>query len=450
MTFWIIILNKLVTFLINLTKVILHKDGSVWPGYIAWKLDKDILNKVKYPDKVIAVTGSSGKGSTTRLIAKILENNGYKVVWNKNGSNITNALTTLILNHTNPFTKKVKCDVLLLEIDESSFYKVFNKNQITHLVVTNLTRDQVTRNGEPILVYDKVKASLSDNIHLILNADDPLVLRLTTETNNSYTKYGILRFEQDYNKPINQTLDSTYCPRCHKKLTYHFYHYGNIGSYYCKTCDFGTNPLDYKAKDINLLNNYITINDHIVKIDHSALYTAYATLAAYATCNNIGISDEDIMKVLNKSYKESNAENIFRVGKRKIEMIDSKPENALSYEQTMDYINAQKGTKTVIIGFDNVSRRYPQNDLSWMYDIDFEKLNNKDIDKIYIIGRFRYDIAVRFKYAGIPDNKIVIVDDYKRVLANKVFHHSVGTIYTVIFLDMMTSVKRALLSEVNR
>ena len=156
------------------------------------------------------------------------------------------------------------------------------------------------------------------------------------------------------------------------------------------------------------------------------------------------------MKVLNKSYKESNAENIFRVGKRKIEMIDSKPENALSYEQTMDYINAQKGTKTVIIGFDNVSRRYPQNDLSWMYDIDFEKLNNKDIDKIYIIGRFRYDIAVRFKYAGIPDNKIVIVDDYKRVLANKVFHHSVGTIYTVIFLDMMASVKRALLSEVNR
>ena len=450
MTFWIIILNKLVTFAINLIKIILHKDGSVWPGYISWKLDKDILNKVKYPDKVIAVTGSSGKGSTTRLIAKILENNGYKVVWNKNGSNITNALTTLILNHTNPFTKKVKCDVLLLEIDESSFYKVFNKNQITHLVVTNLTRDQVTRNGEPILVYDKVKASLSDNIHLILNADDPLVLRLTTETNNSYTKYGILRFDQDYNKPINQTLDSTYCPRCHKKLTYHFYHYGNIGSYYCKTCDFGTNPLDYKAKDINLLNNYITINDHIVKIDHSALYTAYATLAAYATCNTIGLSDENIMEALNNEYKESNAENIFRVGKRIVEMIDSKPENALSYEQTIDYINAQKGTKTVIIGFDNVSRRYALNDLSWMYDIDFEKLNNKDIDKIYCIGRFRYDIAVRLKYSKVPDEKVVIVDDYKRVLSNKVFHHSVGTIYTVIFLDMMSSVKKALLNEVNR
>ncbi len=449
MTTLVIILNKIVTFLINILKIILHKDGSVWPGYIASKCDPDILNKLVYPKFVIGVTGSSGKGSTTKLIAKILTKNGYKVVWNKNGSNITNALTTLILNHTNPFTKKVKCDVLLLELDESSFYKVFNKNQMTHLIVTNLTRDQVARNGEPILVYNRVKDSLSDNIHLILNADDPLVLRYTIDTNNTYTKYGIQRYETDYTKPYNDTLDSTYCPRCNKKLKYHFYHYGNIGSFYCKECEFGTNPLDYKGKDINLTNRFMTINDHIVKLDHGAFFTAYATLAAYTTCNLIGISDEDIMKVLNNDYKDSNSENMFRVGRRKIEMIDSKPENALSYEQTIDYINEQKGTKTVVIGFDNVSRRYALNDLSWMYDIDFNKLNKKDIDKIYCIGRFRYDIAVCLKYNNIPDNKVVIVDDYKRVLPNKVYNHSKGNIYVVVFLDMMAPVKKAL-SEVRR
>ena len=449
MTFLVIILNKFVTFLINILRIVLHKDGSVWPGYIASKIDADILNKLKYPSFVIGVTGSSGKGSTTRLIAKILTQNGYKVVWNKNGSNITNALTTLILNNTNPFTKKIKCDVLLLELDESSFYQVFKKNQLTHLVVTNLTRDQVARNGEPILVYNKVKDSISDNTHLILNADDPLVLRFTKETNNTYTKYGILRYDKDYTKPYNDTLDSTYCPVCNKKLKYHFYHYGNIGSFYCKTCEFGTNPLDYKGKDINLTNNFMTINDHIVKLDHGAFFTAYATLAAYSTCNIIGIDDEKIMNVLNNNYTESNIENIFRVGKRKIEMIDSKPENALSYEQTIDYINEQKGTKTVIIGFDNVSRRYSLNDLSWMYDIDFIKLNQKDIDKIYCIGRFRYDIALCLEYNKVPTTKIVIVDDYKRVLSNKVFNHSKGNIYVVVFLDMMAAVKKAL-SEVKK
>ena len=449
MTFIAIMVNKLITLLLKLLKIILRKDGSVLPGHVAHKIDADILNKLKYPQFVIGVTGSSGKGSTTRLIAKILKGNGYKVVWNKNGSNITNALTTLILNHTNPITKKVRCDVLLLEIDESSFYHVFNKEQLTHLVVTNLTRDQVARNGEPILVYNKVRESINNKTHLILNADDPLVLRFTKDTKNTFTKYGILRYDKDYKKPLNDTLDISYCPSCKEKLNYHFYHYGNIGSFYCKLCDFGTNPLDYKGKDINLRNNFMTINDHIVKLDHGAFFTAYATLAAYTTCNIIGIQDEDIMNVLNNDFSESNSENIFRVGRRKIEMIDSKPENALSYEQTIDYINEQEGMKTVIIGFDNVSRRYALNDLSWLYDIDFEKLNNKEIDKIYCIGRFRYDVAVRLELAGIPDNKLIIVDDYKKVLSNKVYHHSKGNIYTVIFLDMMKDVRKAL-SEVRR
>ena len=36
------------------------------------------------------------------------------------------------------------------------------------------------------------------------------------------------------------------------------------------------------------------------------------------------------------------------------------------------------------MGFDNVSRRYKENDISWLYDINFEKLNNESINKIII------------------------------------------------------------------
>lgn len=38
-------------------------------GAYAFKIDKDILKKVKYPKYIIGVTGSSGKGSTTELVA---------------------------------------------------------------------------------------------------------------------------------------------------------------------------------------------------------------------------------------------------------------------------------------------------------------------------------------------------------------------------------------------
>ena len=43
------------------------------------------MQKLKYPNIKIAVTGSSGKGSTSKLIANILRDNGYKVCFNDAG-----------------------------------------------------------------------------------------------------------------------------------------------------------------------------------------------------------------------------------------------------------------------------------------------------------------------------------------------------------------------------
>ena len=62
--------------------------GSCLPGDIALKIDKNILNKLKISGKIIAVTGSSGKGSTSTVVAKTLSNLGYSVVHNYKGSNL--------------------------------------------------------------------------------------------------------------------------------------------------------------------------------------------------------------------------------------------------------------------------------------------------------------------------------------------------------------------------
>ena len=98
--FMSILVNKTVTGLLKITKPVLHKDGSVLPGSIARRFDKNILDKLEYPKYIIGVTGSSGKGSTTKLIANILMKNGVKVVWNESGSNLYNAAATLLLNNS--------------------------------------------------------------------------------------------------------------------------------------------------------------------------------------------------------------------------------------------------------------------------------------------------------------------------------------------------------------
>lgn len=445
--FLAIIINRLVTLGCKILKPIFKRDGSVTPGYYATKLDKHILDKLKYPKYIIGITGSSGKGSTTSLVAHILEGNGYKVVWNKSGSNLFNAAATLILNNTNPFTKKINADILLLELDESFIKRIFNKIKLTHLVVTNVTRDQPARNGHSDIIFNKIASSIDSNTHLIINADDPIVSRFKNIHKGTITTFGIARSEGDLKTPLSNTIDAAYCPSCNNKLKYSYYHYGHIGNYKCPNCKFSRNPVDFEAKDVNLSKQFMTINKSIVHLNKNVFFCCYYTLAAYTLCKIIGLEETQIQKYLNEEIMISKRMKQQYLGKRKIEMIESKNENALSYLQSMNYIIQAKGTKTIILGFDNVSRRYEYNDLSWLYDVDFELLNSKDIDKIFCIGRFRYDVYNRLKYANIPDDKLILVDDLTNIL-NIVQKKSKGNIYTMVCFDMTAILKR-LLNEVN-
>ena len=351
-------LNKLITFVCKLFK----KNATVFPGTITYNMRQSILTKIKYPKYVIGVTGSSGKGTTTDLIATTLKKAGLKVVYNDSGSNGIRAITTTILNNCN-YKGEMQCDVLLLEIDERHLHLAFNKNKLTHLVITNITRDQPARNGSPDLIYDYIFKTIKGDTTLVINADDPTVARCKVEYPGKIVTYGLAKTKDSYKENNSKSVDSAYCPKCHSKLKYDFYHYGHIGSYKCPTCDFSRNPLDFEATNLNLDKKTLKINGNNLKINKDILYAAYNTIGAYALCKTIGISDEILDDTLNKNIKEAKRGHEYSIKNRTITMLESKNENALSYYQSMKYITDAKGTKTVILGFDNVSRRYKFNDI---------------------------------------------------------------------------------------
>lgn len=438
----LIMLNKSITFICKLFKF----EGSVFPASIVRKFDKNILEKIKYPKYVVGVTGSSGKGSTTSMIAHILEVNGYKVVWNKSGSNVVNGTTTLILNNTKVFSHKMDCDFLLLEMDESYIKETFSKSTLTHLVVTNITRDQPARNGEPMFILNKIFNSIDEKTHLIINSDDAFVNRLKYLHKGEVTTYGIGKTKYSLKEPISNNVDAAYCPICHEKLVYKFYHYGHLGSYSCPNGDFENN-IDIKAEKVDLEKQEMVINDNIIHLNKDVFFAVYYTLAAYSLCKVIGMEEVKIIHALNDEVLESKRLKSLKYHNREVDMLESKNENNLSYLQSLNYINNYKGKKTIILGFDNVSRRYKYNDISWLYDVDFEVLDLKNIDKILCIGRFRYDVYARLRLANIDEDKLVIVDNIKNISED--LDKTEGTIFTMVCFDMTAVLKKIFMEDNN-
>ena len=438
----LIMLNKSITFICKLFKF----EGSVFPASIVRKFDKNILEKIKYPKYVVGVTGSSGKGSTTSMIAHILEVNGYKVVWNKSGSNVVNGTTTLILNNTKVFSHKMNCDFLLLEMDESYIKETFSKSTLTHLVVTNITRDQPARNGEPLFILNKIFNSIDEKTHLIINSDDAFVNRLKYLHKGEVTTYGIGKTKYSLKETISNNVDAAYCPICHEKLVYKFYHYGHLGSYSCPNGDFKNN-IDIKAEKVDLEKQEMVINDNIIHLNKDVFFAVYYTLAAYSLCKVIGMEEVKIIHALNDEVLESKRLKSLKYHNREVDMLESKNENNLSYLQSLNYINNYKGKKTIILGFDNVSRRYKYNDISWLYDVDFEVLDLKNIDKILCIGRFRYDVYARLRLANIDEDKLVIVDNIKNISED--LDKTEGTIFTMVCFDMTAVLKKIFMEDNN-
>lgn len=425
---------------------LLKKDGTVIGGYLALKICPNALSKIKYPKYVIGVTGSSGKGSTTQEVAHILKDNNYSIAYNANGSNVMNAIASLIFNNSTN-CGVFKKDVLLMEMDEKYSVKVLKNFDLTHLIVTNVTRDQPPRNTHPEFISNEISKIIKDNTHLILNADDPIVTKLSINHKGPITYYGVDK--NDYAKETTlNNLDAAYCPICNNKLKYTYYHYGHIGNYKCPKCNFKRPTPDFLANNIDVQNKIIYINKEKVNLTSNFLYSVYFTTASYALCSVIGLTKDQILHSLNINQVKHKRLNIYNIDKNRFwQMLVSKNENNLSYKQSIEFIIHEPGIKTIVLGFDNSSRRYEENDISWIWDIDFEELNDKSIDKIIIIGRFKYDVLTRLEYANIPKEKLILIDNLELEIMSTIKNETKGNIYSMVCFDKEIELKEILKKE---
>lgn len=417
------------------------KKGSSLPGKIALRLDKNILSKIKLPENIIMVTGSNGKTSTTEMIYNVLKENGYNVGCNTEGSNQIEGVTTMILNNCSLFGK-VKKDILVIESDERYLRHTCKYIKPKYLVVTNLYRDQMTRNGHPELIYDIIKEAITDDIHLILNTDEPLSSLYGYKREN-VTYIGINKNELDKTENTSPYNDGKYCPNCKNKLEYEYYHYDHIGSYKCNNCGHCRKEPQYAITDINLKNGKVKINKkYEIQMNLRSIYNAYNVLEAFAVANLVGLSEEKIAKTLNKYVLKNDRIQTFEISGNKGMLLTSKHENSISYNQSLEYVVRENKPCTVVIIIDAVSRKYFTSETSWIWDINFELLNAKCVKNIVIAGKYVHDLAIRFKYANVDEKKIIKEENLDEMM-KKVKELQNKNIYVITcFSDRMKFIDR--------
>lgn len=383
--------------------------GSSLPGKIALKICPDILERISLPPYIIAVTGSNGKTSTVEMIAHILIQNGKKVAWNKEGSNQIEGVTTLILN-SSTLTGKVKADILLVESDERFARYTFRYITPTHYVITNLYRDQLTRNGHPEWVYDAIRESFRPGTKLILNADDPLVSCF------GYGKRNVIWFGADEVSTDTTEFDGVYndgiyCPNCKNKMTYTKYHYNHIGHYECPICGHKRNQTAYTITSADMETGIVVINgQYEIQLALKSLYNIYNILAAFSVASLVGIEGKDIVPHLNNYVLKNGRVVTFSLGTRKGILLTSKHENSISYNQSLRLASSDKEGCDVVIIVDAVSRKYFTSDVSWLWDIDFHLLCSENVKQIVLAGTYCNDLAVRFSYTDVDKDKITVVN----------------------------------------
>ena len=383
--------------------------GSSKPGQVALRLCPDILSRVELPRYVIAVTGSNGKTSTVEMIAHILTQNGKSVAWNKEGSNQIEGVTTLVLDNAT-LGGRVKADILLIESDERFARYTFKYIKPTHYVITNLYRDQLTRNGHPEWVYDALTDSITDGTQLILNADDPLV------SSFGAGKKDVIRFGADElssdTRELNSVYnDGAYCPVCKAPMTYTTHHYNHICHYRCTACGYHRHGTQYTITSVDLDRGEMTIDGkYTIRLALKSLYNIYNILSAYTVASVVGIDGAKIAADMNNYVLKNGRVITFTLGSRKGTMLTSKHENSISYDQSIRVASACKEGCDVLFIVDAVSRKYFTSDVSWLYDIDFEMLNNDNIHQIVLAGKYVNDLAVRFSYTDIPNEKIKLFE----------------------------------------
>jgi UDP-N-acetylmuramyl tripeptide synthase len=334
-----VLIAKFAAFLSN---KILRRSGETISGRVLLALYPKAITELSKNKKIICVSGTNGKTSTTKALVSIISSISKlgTVATSPSGSNLERGVAAALMQ---------KSDFAVLEVDELHLSRVIEEARPKVVLLLNLTRDQLHRMHEVKRVADRwaKSASAAPGTLFVGDVDDPFVaLALNSAAQSKRISFGGRKHQ-----------DGAVCPSCGKYLKW-------VRNNYKCTCGLSNlNPDETFESGSAAFRNATMAN----------------IVGKFLGAKPVAVNEKSLERSVDQIHKGVKA-NI-RLTK-----------NPASWTEALKSVT---GDNAVLIVN---AREVDGIDTSWLWDISFSGLSGK---RIVVCGERALDIAYRLHVEGI-------------------------------------------------
>ncbi len=409
--------------------------GTSLPGKVLMRLEPHAIAELSTRlDRGSAlVSATNGKTTTAAMIASILERTGVSLVHNRAGANMAGGIASTLLAATLP-GGRIDGEMGLFEVDEFWLDRVTPELAPRAILLSNLFRDQLDRYGELETIADRwasVVASLPPAARLVLNADDPLIADLGR--GHAGVSYFGVQDDSVALPEMQHASDSKHCRRCGAAYSYETIYLGHLGRYRCPRCgqqrpvpSIAAERIEFRgtrSAGFTLRTPDLTAE---IELPLPGLYNVYNALGAAALCVRLGVSVPDVvtgLKAVTAVFGRAE-----RVMVACVELSILLVKNPAGANEILRTLALEPGDLDVLAILND--RTADGRDVSWVWDADFEILASR-VRHITCAGTRAAELALRFKYAGVAAERLVVVPSLARALDEAVAQTPSGRLFAL-------------------